>query len=42
MIIGPNTDLGYIALREGDEIQFEKGPKGKKLNNGSILRLCDL
>ncbi|KAF8550976.1 hypothetical protein OG21DRAFT_1487340 [Imleria badia] len=27
---------------EGDEIQFGKGPKGKKLNNGPIPRLCNL
>jgi len=33
---------GYITLREGDEIQFGKGPEGKKLNNGPIPRLCNL
>ena len=29
-------------MREGDEIQFGKGPGGKKLNNGPIPRLCNL
>jgi hypothetical protein len=29
-------------LREGDEIQFGKGPEGEKLNNGPIARLCNL
>ncbi|KAI9573140.1 hypothetical protein HD554DRAFT_2276719 [Boletus coccyginus] len=39
----PNTRApGYITLREGDEIQFGKGPEGKKLNNGPIPRLCNL
>ncbi|KAF8548107.1 hypothetical protein OG21DRAFT_1607096 [Imleria badia] len=36
------SNLGYITLREGDEIQFGKGPDSKKLDNGPIPILCNL
>ncbi|KAF8549517.1 hypothetical protein OG21DRAFT_1525742 [Imleria badia] len=36
------SNLGYITLREGDEIQFGKGPDGKKLDNGPTPILCNL
>ncbi|KAF8133265.1 hypothetical protein EV363DRAFT_1295460 [Boletus edulis] len=32
----------FITLRDGEEIQFGKGPEGKKLNNGPTPRLCNL
>ncbi|KAH9987603.1 hypothetical protein BJV74DRAFT_841102, partial [Russula compacta] len=33
---------GIITLREGDEIQFRRGPNGEQLNKGPIARLCNL
>ncbi|KAG6379300.1 hypothetical protein JVT61DRAFT_11755 [Boletus reticuloceps] len=34
--------LFFINLRDGEEIQFGKGPEGKKLGNGPTPRLCNL
>ena len=33
---------GFIALTEGDEIQFGGGLEGEQLNKGPIPRLCNL
>ncbi|KAF8133262.1 hypothetical protein EV363DRAFT_1162606 [Boletus edulis] len=35
-------DLFFINLRDGEEIQFGKGPEGKKLGNGPLPKLCNL
>lgn len=42
MLTGPSSDMGYITMREGDEIQFGQGPEGKALNKGPIPILCNL
>ncbi|KAG6379321.1 hypothetical protein JVT61DRAFT_11778 [Boletus reticuloceps] len=33
---------GFITLKDGDEIQFGKGPEGKKLHDGPLPNLCNL
>ena len=42
MLTGHSSDMGYITLREGDEIQFGRGPEGEALNKGPIPILCNL